>query len=59
MNKNIELFDKTFDYLLEKRIATISEITLVTAIKGWNLEALNAILYVRTGYRSIDKIKNE
>lgn len=48
-----------WDYLTEAGIATDEEIGLVTAIKGTNLETMKAILYVRTGYNSIEQIEEE
>lgn len=35
-------------------IATEDELQLVTAINGYNEEALNDIIYCRTGYRNIE-----
>ncbi len=46
-------------YLIDYSIATEEEIDLVTKINGYNVETLNDILYVRTGYRSIDQITGE
>lgn len=48
-----------WNYLTETGIATDDEIELVTAIKGTNLETMKAILYVRTGYNSIEQIEEE
>lgn len=48
-----------WNYLTETGIATNDEIELVTAIKGTNLETMKAILYVRTGYNSIEQIEEE
>ena len=44
-----------WDYLVENLIATEEEIRLVTCINGYNEEALNDILYARTGYRDIEQ----
>lgn len=44
------------NYLLDYCIATEEEIDLICAINGQNLESLEDILYVRTGYRSLDQI---
>jgi hypothetical protein len=40
-------------------IATEKEIMLVTKINGFSVETMNDILYVRTGYRSIEQIEDE
>jgi len=50
--------NKTWDYILEQEIATEEELKLVTCINGYNLEALNDIIYARTGYHSVDQIEN-
>lgn len=41
--------------LVEYSIATEEEIDLVTAINGMNIETLNDILGVRTGYKDWDQ----
>ena len=43
-----------WDAIVEYGIATEEEIELVTAINGFNDEALNDIIFVRTGYRNIE-----
>lgn len=47
------------NYLLDYCIATEEEIDLVCTINGQNLESLEDILYVRTGYRSLDQIPGQ
>jgi len=42
--------DDIHEFILEMGIATEKEISLVTAINGYNIEALNDILEVQTGY---------
>ena len=46
-----------FDYLVKTGIATKDEIRLVTDINGYRIAVLNDILYARTGYRSLEQIK--
>lgn len=46
-------------YLIESEIATEDEVRLVTQINGFNEDALNDILYCRTGYRDIGQIEGE
>ena len=53
MNKDTE---ELYDYLVEFDIATEKEIGLVCSINGTNLESLESILYVRTGYRSLEQL---
>jgi len=50
-----ELYEKLIDY----GIASQEEIQLVTCINGYNIESLNDILYVRTGYRTIDQLESD
>ena len=45
------------NYLIDFNIATEEEISLVTSINGTNLESLESILYSRTGYRTLEQIK--
>ena len=46
-----------WDFLIEECIATEEEIRLVTCINGYNYRALNDILEVRTGYKSVEQYK--
>jgi len=48
---------KLYDYLTELQIATEEEISLVCSINGNNLDSLESILYSRTGYRTLEQIK--
>lgn len=47
---------KLWDYIIEQEIATENEVSLVTSINGTNLDTLEDILYVRTGYRSLEQL---
>ena len=51
--------DYVWDRIIELDIATEEELSLVTAINGYNEEALNDIIYVRTGYRDIVQLMEE
>ena len=46
-----------WDNLITYEIATEEELQLITDINGYNLEALEDVLYARTGYRSWDQYK--
>lgn len=48
-----------WDYMVEQRIATDDELRLVTSIDGMNIDTLNDVLYVRTGYRDIKQYKGD
>ena len=48
-----------WDYLTETGIATENELCLITAINGYNEEAMCDVLYVRTGYHSFEQFKEE
>ena len=60
LNKGGKTMDKEYiwDFLIESYIATNEEISLVTKINGYTVETLNDILYVRTGYRSVEQMQN-
>ena len=49
--------DELHDFLLSWSIATEKEVSLVTSINGYNLEALQGILYSRTGYSDLEQAK--
>ena len=49
--------DNYWDFLINECIATEEELKLVTSINGYNETSLNDILYVRTGYRSIEQYR--
>jgi len=46
-----------YDYLVDFGIATEKEIRLVTSINGTTEDSLNAILFCRTGYRSVEQLQ--
>lgn len=48
-----EIWDKIIDY----EIATEQELDLITSINGYNLNSLNDVIYVRTGYRDIGQFE--
>ena len=50
--------NELWDYITEWNIATENEICLVTSINGTNLDTFESILYSRTGYRSLEQIKD-
>ena len=43
----------------EYGIATEEELSLVTAIDGYNEDTLNNVIWVRTGYRDIEQLLEE
>jgi len=48
-----------WNYLIDNGIATDEELKLITCINGYNEKALNSVIYARTGYRSLEQLKNE
>lgn len=42
-----------WDKIIELNIATEKELQLITDINGYNIEALNDVIYSRTGYRDL------
>lgn len=51
--------NEIWETIVEYGIATEEELRLVTSINGYNEEALNNVLYVRTGYRDIEQFMEE
>lgn len=50
---------KLWDYMVEMGIATDEEIGLATALMGRTEQTLESVLYIRTGYRSLEQIEEE
>lgn len=47
-----------YDYMVETEIATAKELNLArNLVDGSWLEVLNSVLYVRTGYRSLEQLQ--
>lgn len=49
--------EKLYDYLIDTGICTENELALLTSINGTNIDTLEAALYSRTGYHSLEQIK--
>lgn len=49
--------EDVWNRIIELEIATEDELTLVTSINGYNIDSLNDIIYVRTGYRDIEQLE--
>lgn len=47
--------ENTWDNLVNYWIATEEELQLITDINGYNLEALNDVIYARTWYHDRDQ----
>lgn len=56
MDKRVEYI---WDTLEELGIATTEEIGLAVALCGTTEEILNRILYIRTGYRTVEQMYEE
>ena len=50
---------KVYNDLIEKGIASDAELNLITDINGLNIETLNDVIYVRTGYRTYEQLMEE
>jgi hypothetical protein len=50
-----------YDYLVETGIATVNELNLCMSISDWRdwMECLEAVLYARTGYRTLEQLMEE
>ena len=53
MDKN-----KAWDALLEQGVSE-DTLQVVTAINGWSMDTMEAVLFAVTGYRSFDQLKQE
>ena len=51
--------ESTWDYLVDKGIATEQELILVTYINGYNMESLNDIIYVRTAFHDVEQLQEK
>lgn len=54
-NQELKMFE-LWDYMVEFGICTDAEIGLVTALNGRRLDVLESILYIRTGYNSLEQM---
>lgn len=48
--------NQAYSFIIDNEICTQDEADLVTAINGFNIEAINDILYCRTGYHDIEQL---
>ena len=56
LKNNIDqIKEETWDFILEYEIASEEELQLVTNINGYNLETLNDIIEVRSGYEDMEQ----
>jgi len=56
MSKDTE---ELYDFLIDNGIVSEETLAVVTSINGTNLDTLESILYVKTGYRSLEQIREE
>ena len=47
---------EVWDYIVNSGIATEEELKLVTCINGYTVESLNAVIYARTAYHSMEQL---
>ena len=53
--KTTDELNTMYDTIIALELCTFEEIELVTSINGYNEQALNDIVYVRTGYNSLEQ----
>ena len=46
-----------WEFITDEGIATDEELQLITSINGYNIEALNDVIYIRSGYRSMEQFE--
>lgn len=51
--------EEAWKFLVESGITTDEAIDVVTCINGYNMKAMQDILYAKTGYRDFDQIMKE
>lgn len=51
--------NELWDYMVENGIATSDELGLACALCGIDLGTLERVLYIRTGFRSLEQICEE
>ena len=51
----MERENEIYNFIVEYEIATEQEVNLVTDICGYNEEALNDIIYARSGYHDMEQ----
>lgn len=56
MNEKMEML---WDTMVKLGIATTEELGLATALCGVNIQTLESVLYIRTGYRSLEQMEEE
>ena len=51
----MDIENAIYNFIIELEIATEEEVNLVTDICGYNEEALNDIIYARSGYHDMEQ----
>ena len=51
--------NEAWDYILDLGIATKEELELITHINGFNIDSLDSVVYVRTGFNTVEQLKEE
>lgn len=54
-----ERMNQLWDVMVEYGVATAEELGLALALCGTNIQTLNQVLYIRTGYRSLEQFLAE
>lgn len=51
--------ETAWDLLIDLEIATKEELTLITHINGYSMESLDGVVYTRTGFNTVEQLKEE
>lgn len=54
-NEDLSIVDIVYNYYEDTEMFTAEELQLITNINGYNLEALNDMLFSRFGYRDLEQ----
>lgn len=52
----MDQLNELWSFIVDHGIATDDELSLITDINGYNIDALNDVIYARTGYRSMSQL---
>lgn len=54
-----EMMNNLWDTMVEYGICTDEELGLAVALCGTNIHTLEKVLYIRTGYRTLEQLEGE
>jgi hypothetical protein len=55
----MEQTNAVYTYLIDNELFTEKELELITNINGYSIDTLNACIYARFGYHSLEQLQEE